>query len=134
MVPEVPKSQTKSGPINGFHTNGTSLPDDILMAPLLVLSYEKLAARDPQETSRLLDASLDTGFFYLDLRESQDGELILETAEKMFGLSKEVFDIPIGEKEKFTKGRGVVDTRLVAYQSHTEAFSTDVGQVYNPRT
>ena len=36
----------------------------------------------------------------------------------MFSLSKEIFDTPVGEKEKFTKGRGVVDTRLVAHQSH----------------
>ena len=133
MVSELPASNTAFGSTNGLHQNGISLPDDIPMAPLLTLSFDKLAARDADETSRLLDASLDTGFFYLDLRKSQDGESILQVADKMFDLAKEVFEIPAEEKEKFEKGRGVVATRLVIYKCAYRSVSTEYTQVYYSR-
>jgi isopenicillin N synthase-like dioxygenase len=89
------------------------------MAPLLTLSFEKLAARDPEETSRLLAASLDTGFFYLDLRNSEDGESILKLADTLFEVAKEIFNIPSEEKDRAELGRGVVATRSVARDSIT---------------
>jgi isopenicillin N synthase-like dioxygenase len=119
MVPEWVNSKNAPGSTNGIHTNGHSFPDDVPTAPLLTLSFDKLAARDPEETPRLLAASLDTGFFYLDLRNSEDGESILEIADKLFNLAKEIFNIPAQEKEQAETGRGFVATRSVVCGSHT---------------
>jgi isopenicillin N synthase-like dioxygenase len=100
---------------NGVHANSDPFPDDAAVAPLLTHSFEKLAARDPVETSHLLAASLDTGFFHLDLRNSEDGQSILKLADKIFEVAKAIFNIPSEEKDRAELGRGVVATRSVAY-------------------
>jgi isopenicillin N synthase-like dioxygenase len=135
MTTEVLASQNAPGLTNEIQGDGDSLPDDIQTAPLLTLKFNKLTARDPEETSRLLAASLDTGFFYLDLRKSNDGEAILGIADRIFDLAKEVFNIPTEEKVQAEAGRGVVATRFAACGSHIRPSRKidRLAQIYDSR-
>lgn len=100
---------------NGVHASSNPFADDAAVAPLLAHSFEKLAARDPVETSHLLAASLHTSFLHLDPRNSEDEQSILKFADKIFEVAKEIFNIPFEEKDRAELGRGVVVTRSVAY-------------------
>lgn len=46
------------------------------VATLTILSFAKLLARDHVELAKLLSSCEDSGFFYLDLRDWEAGELI----------------------------------------------------------
>lgn len=112
-------------------------PDSVPTAPLLRISLSKLVAGDSEEEERVWDASCRLGFFYLDLRCSCDfqaqgygcvnwhggvdgdaesqfgsaaegsGDGLLGDAERLFGLGKEIFGLPVEEKEKYDfKDRG----------------------------
>ena len=87
-------------------------PDDVPTAPLLRISLSKLLCRDADEEQRLWWAACDVGFFYLDLRKSEDdavgksggsldGEAILEDVESLFELGKRVFDRSEAEKREY---------------------------------
>jgi hypothetical protein len=75
-------------------------PDDIPTAPLLRLSLSKLRT-DPVESDRLFSASKDLGFFYLDLRGDEEGETLLEEADKFFELGPKLYDIGRDELQKY---------------------------------
>jgi hypothetical protein len=74
-------------------------PDDVPTAPLVKISFLALAAGDPDETARLFAAAKDTGFFYLDLRRTPDGEFILEDVNEMLSLAAKLGDIDDEERE-----------------------------------
>jgi isopenicillin N synthase-like dioxygenase len=88
-----------------MHSNEFSdippFPDDVPTAPLLQLSLKKLLEGDRNESERFFSASKDIGFFYLDLRNTADGEKMLEDAAKLFDVGKELFDVSIEEKLKY---------------------------------
>ena len=96
-------------------------PEDIPTAPLLRLSLAKLLAHDAPEVERLMRASEEIGFFYLDLQDSEHGRGLLNDADALFGLGEELFALDLAEKERFDfsakgsyfgykgVGKGVVD-------------------------
>lgn len=75
------------------------------------------------EEERCWRACCDLGFFYLDLREEVHGETLLEDAGRLFAVMRDLFLLPVGEKERFDFaekgsyfgykgcGRGIVDER-----------------------
>ncbi|GLA07250.1 hypothetical protein AnigIFM60653_008205 [Aspergillus niger] len=76
-------------------------PSDVPTAPLLRLSLSKLQAHDITETHNLLQACKDIGFFYLDLRDSNEGTNLLNNADKLFPIGERLFDLPLDEKKKY---------------------------------
>lgn len=76
-------------------------PSDVPTAPLLRLSLSKLQAHDITETHNLLQACKDIGFFYLDLRDSNEGTNLLNNADKLFPVGERLFDLPLDEKKKY---------------------------------
>lgn len=96
-------------------------PADIPTAPLLRLSLSKLLTHDPPEIQRLMRASEEIGFFYLDLQDSEHGRGLLDDADALFGVGEELFALDLDEKETFDfssqgsyfgykgVGKGVVD-------------------------
>ncbi|KAJ5648660.1 hypothetical protein N7490_005032 [Penicillium lividum] len=76
-------------------------PTDIPTAPLLRLSLGKLLAGNIREINRLFTASVDIGFFYLDFQDCQLGGSVLEDADKLFGVGKELFELSLEEKKKY---------------------------------
>ncbi|RAK93869.1 oxidoreductase [Aspergillus costaricaensis CBS 115574] len=85
-------------------SNPSSLPpfpSSVPTAPLLRLSLSKLQAHDVTETHNLLQACKDIGFFYLDLRDTEEGTNLLNHADKLFPIGERLFDLPLDEKKKY---------------------------------
>lgn len=76
-------------------------PDDVPTAPLLRLSLSKLLAGDKAELERLYEASVDIGFFYLDLHDCEHGKLLLEDADGLFQVGERLFELSLEEKKKY---------------------------------
>ena len=77
-------------------------PSSVPTAPLLRLSLRKLQNGDVEESNRFFQVSKDFGFFYLDLRGSPEGEVILKSADALFGVGEELFDLDVEEKQKYS--------------------------------
>lgn len=91
-------TQTATAQPNGF-VNIPPFPVDVPTAPLLQISLAKLQRKDEEEVKRFVRACEDIGFFYLDLRGP--GDDILANADKLFGVGKELFELPVEEKKKY---------------------------------
>lgn len=79
-------------------------PDDVPTAPLLRLSLGKLLAGDKAELERLYEASVDIGFFYLDLQDSEHGTSLLADADGLFQVGERLFELSLEEKKKYDFG------------------------------
>jgi hypothetical protein len=75
-------------------------PSDIPIAPLHRLVLSKLRT-DPAESQRLFSSSKDLGFFYLDLRRDEEGEVLLSEAERLFGLAPALYNLGREELQKY---------------------------------
>lgn len=73
-------------------------PDDVPTAPLLRLSLGKLLAGDATECERLFQASIEIGFFYLDLQDSGHGISLLRDADNLFTVGERLFELNLEEK------------------------------------
>jgi isopenicillin N synthase-like dioxygenase len=76
-------------------------PDDVPTAPLVRLSLKKLLDGDGDESTALFQASKDLGFFYLDLRQTPQGESVLSDVDDLFRVGGSLFDLAIEEKQKY---------------------------------
>ena len=84
-------------------------PNTVFTAPLLRVSLEKLLAGDAEEQDRVWQACQDLGFFYLDMRVSDDthdsgllnGNAILADADQLFKTGEGFFDLPVEEKKQY---------------------------------
>lgn len=76
-------------------------PDDVPTAPLLRLSLAKLLEADVSEIERFVQACEELGFFYLDLRGTEEGDSILGDVDRLFEVGAELFDLDIEEKNKY---------------------------------
>lgn len=75
-------------------------PANVPIAPLHRLSLFKLR-NDAEESERLFSASKDLGFFYLDLRNDEEGEKLLQDAESFFELGPKLYDLGRDELQKY---------------------------------
>lgn len=64
-------SPRSTEPSNASHSH--KIMDKSNTAHLQTLSFAKLSGKDPAELTRLLDASQQQGFFYLDIAGSEAG-------------------------------------------------------------
>ncbi|KAE8368137.1 hypothetical protein BDV27DRAFT_122839 [Aspergillus caelatus] len=69
------------------------------VAKLQTIDFVKLAYRDAEEVSRMVQIATDDGFFYLDLRGWKDGQLI-SSLNACNGIVEEWFKKPNEEKAK----------------------------------
>jgi isopenicillin N synthase-like dioxygenase len=90
-------------------------PNDIPTTPLLRLSLAKLLKHEEGEYQRFCTACEEIGFFYLDLRELEDGQSILSDADQLFKLSEDLFALAIEEKKKYD---GVILRLQAAWGNH----------------
>ena len=67
------------------------------MAKLQIINLERLQAGDLAESAKLFDAAKQNGFFYLNLQRV-DGINILEMADQIYELAKELFNLDEAEK------------------------------------
>jgi len=91
----------KSGDINTFTFPGLPpFPSNIPIAPLHKLSLAKLKC-DPAESVRLFSSCKDLGFFYLDLRNDDEGEVLMDEASQLFELGPKLYDLGREELSKY---------------------------------
>ena len=78
-----------------------AFPDELKVYNLPRLSYDKLLAGDPLESSKLLRASKDLGFFQLDLRGTTKGERLIRDATDVLRLNQQFSGLSVSEKSKY---------------------------------
>ena len=66
-------------------------PDGLHTAPIAHISSKRLLAGDREEGKRVLEACQTSGFFYLDLTDSSDGQRLIDEAEGCLELAKRSF-------------------------------------------
>ena len=76
-------------------------PDDVPTAPLLRLELGKLLAGDTCGCEKLFQASVDIGFFYLDLQDSTQGISLLGDADDLFQVGQKLFELSLEEKMRY---------------------------------
>lgn len=76
-------------------------PAEAPIAPFAKVSLKRLKSKDAGETRRLFDACREWGFFLLDLSGSQQGDELLQAAEKMHDLAGETFALDQDALDKF---------------------------------
>lgn len=69
----------------------TSIPENLPAAKLRTIRLHKLQDGSMSEASKLLDAAINDGFFYLDLTDPGE-DMFLNHVDEMFTLSKAIFD------------------------------------------
>ncbi|RMD43765.1 hypothetical protein DV735_g1332, partial [Chaetothyriales sp. CBS 134920] len=99
-APSQPTAAPSSVAALGF-SSLPPFPDDVPTAPLLRLSLKALLAHDQDETARFAAACEELGFFYLDLSDCAEGQRLLSDADKLFGVGKELFELPVEEKRQY---------------------------------
>ena len=72
---------------------------EISVAPLKTIDYARLAAKEPAELEKLLEASRSPGFFYLDLRDDSTGP-VLDDLQDAFATTQQYFNLPREVKMK----------------------------------
>src|SRR4051794_15977590 len=82
-----------------FLGDAPPFPNDIPIAPLLLISFHKLLNRDTEEIACFIRACEDLGFFYLDL--SGEGDALLEDADALFAVGEELLSLPLEEKQQY---------------------------------
>ena len=76
-------------------------PDDLLVITLPKLSSAKLLANDLAESKVLFDASVDYGFFQLDLSDTPGGGELLNNVQTAFTLGRAFFQLDEEEKKLY---------------------------------
>ena len=69
-------------------------------AHILTIDIGRLYDGDKEEAAKLLEAAKEDGVFYLDL-EDQRFMRVIDTVDKVFALSKELFDLSEDEKMEY---------------------------------
>lgn len=69
---------------------------------LETISLQKLQNGDDAEQSRMFEACKDWGFFYLELPDTTEGDIIASTADDVAMVAEEVFSLPPEEKLKYS--------------------------------
>lgn len=77
-------------------------PDDVPVYDLPRLSLSKLIDDDSLQSNALFETFQSHGFALLDMQGCPEGETLLEKAEKMFDITREVtLELDLEEKMKY---------------------------------
>lgn len=116
-------------PTAKYFSRYPAFPQHVPVMDLPRISLAKLA-NDDGESAQLFRACKETGFFLLDLRDTDEGETMLNDAEAKYDLSEKVFDIDQAEltKHAFTIPGGVfgyVPSKFLLSTSPNKCFEYD---------
>ena len=104
------------------HSELPPFPGGLPLAPIAIISHQKLLENDPDEAERVLEACKTHGFFYLDLTDDVNEQSLLEESEELLKLAYRAFDCPEEEKRKFAALKGV---SLFGYKEAGTVKQTD---------
>lgn len=76
-------------------------PADLKTIDLQTISLQKIQNADSAEQDRMFAACKNWGFFYLDLAQSDQGELISQGAAQVARVAEGVMALPLQEKEQY---------------------------------
>ncbi|EMF16564.1 Clavaminate synthase-like protein [Sphaerulina musiva SO2202] len=76
-------------------------PADLKTIDLQTISLQKIQNADSAEQDRMFAACKNWGFFYLDLTQSDQGELISQGAAQVARVAEGVMALPLEEKEQY---------------------------------
>ncbi|KAI0454621.1 oxidoreductase [Xylaria acuta] len=76
-------------------------PNDIPTAPISTISLAGLRSGDHSVAASLLTSAQELGFFLLDLRDDDIGKVLVEEIDKLFAMSKIVFNLPKETKQLY---------------------------------
>lgn len=76
-------------------------PDDVKVVDIPTISLARLQEETTTESEALYKACRELGFFLLELQASEEGNALLEDAEKMFGITHETLNLGKEELERF---------------------------------
>lgn len=82
--------------------NFPEFPTELPTAHLPRLSLSKLFADDVEESQALFEACRTTGFFAIDLSDHVKGAKLLGTANHVFGIAEEFFNLDDSEKREYS--------------------------------
>ena len=80
--------------------NLPQFPADIPVAKVNNISHAALCNGDIAALHALLSSARTTGFFRLDLTDTENGRRFLASSDKMFDLAAKIFDLPVDVKLK----------------------------------
>ncbi len=84
-------------------------PDNVPIVNLTHISFLKFQTGHGTEVDRLFQACKEWGFFFLDLRDSVQGSALLNLADQVLEIGKNVFDLDLEEKNKYHMTKGSFD-------------------------
>jgi hypothetical protein len=76
-------------------------PVDVPTALLNKISLAELLEGDEMESAALYASCKSSGFFLLDLKGCQDGDVLCKKSETIFGLAKNMCDMPYEQKMQY---------------------------------
>ncbi|KAK0737643.1 hypothetical protein B0T21DRAFT_169356 [Apiosordaria backusii] len=97
-------------------------PPNLPLAPLTTISHSKLLSNDSIESSKLLSACKNQGFFHLDLRTTPQGATLLSQSSQLYNLAQSLFALPLETKQQFALQKGV---SLFGYKPAGTVKTTD---------
>lgn len=69
---------------------------------LQTISLRKIQNNDTFEQDRMFEACKNWGFFYLELPDSEQGQVIARGADDVCRVAEKIFQLPLEEKMKYT--------------------------------
>ncbi|KAI1330192.1 Clavaminate synthase-like protein [Xylariaceae sp. FL0255] len=75
--------------------------EDVPVADIQTISLSDLRSGNEAAGHRLLNSCQELGFFLLDLRDDEAGRTMIDTIDRLFGLSRQLLTLPEEEKQKY---------------------------------
>lgn len=99
---------------------------------LQTISLKKIQQNDSAEQERMVDACKNWGFFYLELPESEEGEVIRTGAGDVCRAAEKVFQLPLEEKEKYVfKNKSLFGYKKVGQTVTDKNRTPDTAEFFN---
>lgn len=76
-------------------------PADVPTAPIAEISLRKLLEKDATESERVFDACKTYGFFYLNLRDHEQGAQLEAGSKEMARVAEETFKLSLEQKNEY---------------------------------
>ncbi len=77
-------------------------PDDVPTIPMYIISLADLRSQDRNAAQRMLTACQELGFFLLDLREDELGEMTMAEIDQLFNVGNDIMSLPEDIKQKYS--------------------------------
>ncbi|GIZ39191.1 hypothetical protein CKM354_000258200 [Cercospora kikuchii] len=109
-------------------------PDGLKEIELKTISLRKIQDADRDEQELMFEACKAWGFFYLDLSDSEQGEIISHSAEDVARVAEDVMAMPMDEKMKYPfdfANREVFGYKVIGQTKVDKNQTPDTAEFFN---